>query len=66
MAYNDSNDQRYNMPTVNDFMKANDYNAFEWNTISTPSRGWNTPANSKLLAAEVEGWLEKKDPANKT
>ncbi|MDD4448795.1 MAG: metal ABC transporter substrate-binding protein, partial [Methanothrix sp.] len=66
MAYNDSNDQRYNMPAVNDFMKANDYKAFVWNTVSNPSRGWNTPANSKLLAAEVEGWLEKKDPANKT
>jgi zinc/manganese transport system substrate-binding protein len=66
MAYNDSNDQRYNMPAVNDFMKANDYKAFKWNTVSNPSRGWNTPANSKLLAAEVEGWLEKKDPANKT
>jgi zinc/manganese transport system substrate-binding protein len=66
MAYNDSNDQRYNMPAVNDFMKANDYKAFVWNTVSNPSSGWNTPANSKLLAAEVEGWLEKKDPANKT
>lgn len=66
MAYNDSNDQKYNMPAVNDFMKANNYGEFEWNTISNPSRGWNTPANSKLLAAEVEGWLAKKDPANKT
>ena len=66
MAYNDSNDQRYNMPAVNDFMKANNYGAFEWNTVSNPSRGWNTPANSKLLAAEVEGWLAKKDPSNKS
>jgi zinc/manganese transport system substrate-binding protein len=66
MAYNDSNDQKYNMPTVNDFMKANNYKAFEWNTVSNPSRGWNTPANSKRLAAEVEGWLASKDPANKT
>ncbi len=66
MAYNDSNDQKYNMPAVNDFMKANNYGAFEWNTISNPSRGWNTPTNSKLLAAEVEGWLAKLDPANKT
>ena len=66
MAYNDSNDQKYNMPAVNDFMKANNYGAFEWNTISNPSRGWNTPTNSKLLAAEVEGWLANKDPANKT
>lgn len=66
MAYNDSNDQKYNMPAVNDFMKANNYGAFEWNTISNPSRGWNTPTNSKLLAAEVEEWLANKDPANKT
>ena len=66
MAYNDSNDQKYNMPAVNDFMKANNYGAFEWNTVSNPSRGWNTPTNSKLLAAEVEGWLVKSDPANKT
>jgi zinc/manganese transport system substrate-binding protein len=66
MAYNDSNDQKYNMPAVNDFMKANNYKAFEWNTVSNPSRGWNTPTNSKMLAAEVEGWLAKLDPANKT
>jgi zinc/manganese transport system substrate-binding protein len=66
MAYNDSNDQKYNMPAVNDFMKANNYKAFEWNTVSNPSRGWNTPTNSKLLAAEVEGWLVELDPANKT
>jgi len=66
MAYNDSNDQRYNMPAVNDFMKANNYGAFEWNTVSNPSRGWNTPANSKLLAAEVKGWLANKDPSNKS
>ncbi|MDD2835106.1 MAG: metal ABC transporter substrate-binding protein [Methanothrix sp.] len=66
MAYNDSNDQRYNMPAVNDFMKANDYKAFVWNAVSNPSRGWNTPANSKLLAVEVEEWLVKEDPANKT
>jgi zinc/manganese transport system substrate-binding protein len=66
MAYNDSNDQKYNMPAVNDFMKANNYKAFVWNTVSKPSRGWNTPSNSKLLAAEVEGWLAKLDPVNKT
>ena len=66
MAYNDSNDQNYNMPAVNDFMKANNYGAVEWNTVSNPSRGWNTPTNSKLLAAEVEGWLIEKDPGNKT
>ena len=66
MAYNDSNDQKYNMPAVNDFMKANNYSTVEWNTVSNPSRGWNTPTNSKLLAEEVKGWLAKKDQANKT
>jgi len=66
MAYNDSNDQKYNMPAVNDFMKANNYKAFEWNTVSNPSLGWNTPTNSRRLGAEVEGWLANKDPANKT
>jgi len=66
MAYNDSNDQKYNMPAVNDFMKANNYKTFVWNTVSNPSRGWNTPISSKALAAEVEGWLANKDPANKT
>lgn len=66
MAYNDSNDQNYNMPAVNDFMKANNYKAFVWNTVSNPSRGWNTPTNSQALAAEVKGWLIEKDPANET
>lgn len=66
MAYNDTNDQRYNMPTINDFMKANNYGTFEWMTVSNPSRGWNTPANSKLLAEEVKGWLVELDPANTT
>jgi zinc/manganese transport system substrate-binding protein len=66
MAYNDSNDQKYNMPAVNDFMKANNYSTVEWNTVSNPSRGWNTPTNSKLLAEEVKEWLAEKDPANKT
>ncbi len=66
MAYNDSNDQNYNMPAVNDFMKANNYGAFVWNTVSNPSRGWNTPTNSKHLADEVKGWLIEKDPANET
>ncbi len=65
-AYNDTNDQKYNMPAVNDFMNANDYGAAEWKTISNPSRGWNTPENAKLLAAEVEGWLVENDPANST
>lgn len=66
MAYNDSNDQRINMPAVNDFMRANSYSTVEWKTVSNPSRGWNTPENAKLLAAEVEGWLAELDPANKT
>jgi zinc/manganese transport system substrate-binding protein len=66
MAYNDSNDQRINMPAVNDFMRANSYGTVVWKTVSNPSRGWNTPENAKLLAAEVEGWLAELDPANKT
>ncbi|MDD4162689.1 MAG: metal ABC transporter substrate-binding protein [Methanothrix sp.] len=66
MAYNDSNDQKYNMPAVNDFMNANSYKAFVWNTVSNPSRGWNTPTNSKLLAAEIEEWLAESDSTNKT
>lgn len=33
MAYNDSNDQRYNMPAINDFMTANNYGTAEWMTI---------------------------------
>jgi zinc/manganese transport system substrate-binding protein len=66
VAYNDSNDQRYNMPAINDFMKANNYGPVTWKTVSNPSRGWNTPTNSKLLAGEVLGWLAEKDPANKT
>jgi zinc/manganese transport system substrate-binding protein len=66
VAYNDSNDQRYNMPAINDFMKANNYGPVTWKTVSNPSRGWNTPTNSKLLAGEVLGWLVEKDPANKT
>lgn len=65
-AYNDTNDQRYNMPAVNDFMKANNYGTAVWKTISNPSRGWNTPENAKLLAAEVEGWLAELDQANAT
>jgi zinc/manganese transport system substrate-binding protein len=66
LAYNDSNDQRYNMPAVNDFIKANNYGTAFWRTVSNPTRGWNTPANSKLLAGEVKGWLEEFDPANQT
>jgi zinc/manganese transport system substrate-binding protein len=54
------------MPAVNDFMKANEYGNVTWKTVSEPSRGWNTPENSKLLASEVKGWLEEKDPANST
>jgi len=66
MAYNDNNDQKYNMPAVNDFMKANGYGDVIWNTVSNPARGWNTPTNSRLLAAEVKGWLAEKDPSNQT
>ena len=66
MAYNDSNDQKYNMPAVNDFMNANSYGAVSWNTTSNPSRGWNTPTNARLLAEEVKSWLVEFDPANKT
>lgn len=66
MAYNDSNDQRYNMPAVNDFMNANGYGAVSWNTTSDPSRGWNTPTNARLLANDVKGWLELFDPANQS
>jgi zinc/manganese transport system substrate-binding protein len=66
MAYNDSNDQKYNMPAVNDFMLANNYGEVSWNTVSNPSRGWNTPSNAKLLADEVKGWLIEKDPSNQS
>ena len=66
MAYNDSNDQKYNMPAVNDFMKANNFGEVSWNTVSNPSRGWNTPTNAKLLAEEVKGWLIEKDPTNQS
>jgi len=66
MAYNDSNDQKYNMPAVNDFMKSNNYGEVSWNTVTNPSRGWNTPTNSKLLADEVKGWLVEKDPSNQS
>jgi zinc/manganese transport system substrate-binding protein len=66
IAYNDSNDQKYNMPAVNDFMKANNYGDVSWNTVSNPSRGWNTPTNAKVLADEVKGWLIEKDPANQS
>ncbi len=65
-AYNDSNDQKYNMPAVNDFMNANGYGNVSWNTISDPSQGWNTPDKARLLAEEVKGWLAEKDPANST
>ncbi|OPX78293.1 MAG: Periplasmic solute binding protein family protein [Methanosaeta sp. PtaB.Bin039] len=66
LAYNDSNDRRYNMPAVNDFMKANNYGTASWTTVSDSSRGWNTPASAKLLAEEVKGWLVERDPANET
>lgn len=66
MAYNDSNDQRYNIPAVNDFMKSNGFGSPEWKNASSPSQGWNTPAKSKLLAKEVMGWLSEMDPENET
>jgi len=66
MAYNDSNDQRYNMPAINDFMKANGYGDVSWNTTSNPSRSWNTPTNARFLAEEVKGWLVQFDPTNKS
>lgn len=66
MAYNDSNDQKYNMPAVNDFMKANSYGSVSWNTTSNPSSGWNTPTNARLLAEEVKGWMVEFDPANQS
>jgi len=65
VAYNDSNDQMYIMPAVNKFMNANGYGNVTWKTIhDLPS--WNTPTNAKLLALQVKGWLEDKDPMNKT
>ncbi len=66
VAYNDSNDKQYNIPAVNDFMKANNYGTVTWKTVSDPSRSWNTPTTAKQLAAEVKGWLVAKDPANST
>ncbi|OPX78720.1 MAG: Periplasmic solute binding protein family protein [Methanosaeta sp. PtaB.Bin005] len=66
MAYNDSNDQRYNIPAVNDFMKANNFGIVSWNSTSDPSRGWNTPAKAKLLAEEAKGWLVQFDPNNES
>lgn len=54
------------MPAVNDFMSANTYGTVKWKTISNPSRGWNTPANAKLLAEEVKDWLVQYDPANES
>jgi len=66
MAYNDSNDRTYNMPAVNDFMKANAYGSVRWKTISDPSRGWNTPTTAKLLAGEVKDWLVQFDPTNES
>ena len=65
VAYNDSNDQLYNMPAVDKFMKANGYGNVTWKTIYKLS-SWNTPTNAKLLAGQVKGWLEDKDPTNKT
>ncbi len=66
MAYNDSNDKNTNMPSVENFMEANNFGTVEWKTVSDPSRGWNTPTTAKLLAAEVKGWLVEEDPANES
>lgn len=63
-AYNDSNDVKYNMPAVSDFMQANGFGAVAWKTVSNPSRGWNTPDNARQVAEEVKEWLTDKDPAN--
>lgn len=63
-AYNDSNDIKYNMPAVSDFMKANGFGAVSWKTISNPSKEWNTPDNARMAAEQVKGWLIEKDPAN--
>lgn len=65
VAYGDSNDKSYNMPAVDNFMNANGYGNVTWITVSNPSRSWNTPETSKLLAAEVKGWLVNKTPANR-
>lgn len=65
VAYGDNNDKQYNIPAVNNFMNANGYGNVSWISTSNPSRSWNTPATSKLLAAEVLGWLVNKTPANK-
>jgi zinc/manganese transport system substrate-binding protein len=65
VAYGDNNDVKYNMPAVNDFMKTNGYGDVTWIKVSNPNRGWNTPETSKLLAAEVKGWLVNKTPSNK-
>lgn len=64
MALNDTNDQRYNIPAVNDFMKANGFGSPTWWNASI--QVWNTPANAKLLAEEVMGWLVEMDPENRT
>ena len=64
VAFNDTNDRMYNIPAVNKYMAANNYGNVTWYTISNPSAGWNTPTTSKALAAQVEGWLVSKDPAN--
>ncbi|CAJ36335.1 metal ABC transporter substrate-binding protein [Methanocella arvoryzae] len=64
VAYGDNNDVSYNMPAVNDFMKANGYGNVTWVESAAPGAGWNTPEKSKALAAEVKGWLVAEDPAN--
>ena len=66
VAFNDSNDQNFNIPAVNKYMSSNNYGNVTWLSISDPSAGWNTPDTAKGVAAQVKGWLEAKDPANKS
>ena len=65
VAYNDTNDQEYNIPAVANYMSANGYGNVTWQCI-TNSEGWNTPDEAKGVAGQVKGWLEAKDPANKS
>ncbi|HTY91989.1 MAG TPA: zinc ABC transporter substrate-binding protein [Methanocella sp.] len=66
VAFNDSNDQYFNIPAVEKYMSSNNYGNVTWQCISNPMAGWNTPDTAKGVAAQVKGWLEAKDPANKS
>lgn len=66
VAFNDSNDKNFNIPAVEKYMNSNNYGKVTWQCISNPSAGWNTPTTAKAVAAEVKGWLDAKDPANKS